>query len=80
LDGFADKYLGDVMEEFGIEERMHLQPVADIHLQSHLKKEVEKNGSYESVAFLMLIAILILLIAWVNYVNLSTSRSIERAA
>lgn len=79
LDGFAQKYLGDVMENLGIVEKMFLQPVQDIHLAGNLLKEAEENGNYKTVLFLMIIAIMILLIAWINYINLSTSRSAERA-
>ncbi|MCB0839517.1 MAG: ABC transporter permease [Bacteroidetes bacterium] len=80
LDGFVNKYLGAVMKEFGIIERMNLQPVSDIHLHSNLSKEAQENGNYRTISFLMLIAGMILLIAWINYVNLSTARATERAA
>lgn len=79
LDGFAEKYLGEVMENLGIVEKMFLQPVTDIHLAGNLLKEAEENGNYKTVMFLMIIAIMILLIAWINYINLSTSRAAERA-
>lgn len=79
LDGFAEKYLGEVMENLGIVEKMFLQPVTDIHLAGNLLKEAEENGSYKTVMFLMIIAVMILVIAWINYINLSTSRSVERA-
>ncbi|MEL6676314.1 MAG: ABC transporter permease [Bacteroidota bacterium] len=80
LDGFVEKYLGEVMQEFGIREEMYLQPVADIHLEGNLMKEVKENGNQATISFLMLIAGMILLIAWMNYINLSTSRSLERAS
>ena len=80
MDGFVQKYLGDIMEEYGIVERMGLQPLADIHLKSNLGKEMQQNGNEKLVSFLSLIAIIILVIAWVNYVNLSTARSLERAS
>ena len=56
-----------------------LQPIKDIHLHSQLRWEPEVNGSARTVYFLILIAVLILLIAWINYINLSTARSITRA-
>jgi putative ABC transport system permease protein len=56
-----------------------LQPIQDIHLHSHLRWEPEVNGNAKTVYFLMLIAFFILLIAWINHVNLSTARSITRA-
>ncbi|MDB4285802.1 ABC transporter permease [bacterium] len=80
FEGFVTKYLGEVMKEFGIIEKMYLQPVVDIHLHSNLSNEAEENGNYRTISFLTLIAMLILFIAWMNYINLSTARSIERAA
>ncbi|MCG8306533.1 MAG: ABC transporter permease [Cytophagales bacterium] len=77
---FVSKYMGDIMEEFNIENHIHLQALTDIHLKSpNLKKEREAHGSERTVYFLMLIAVLILVIAWINYINMSTSKSIERA-
>jgi len=56
-----------------------LQPLKDIHLYSHLRFEPEVNGSAETVKFLSIIALFVLVLAWVNYINLSTSRSLMRA-
>ena len=55
------------------------QPVTDIHLYSDFMAEAGPNGNGESVSFLSIIAVFILLIAWVNYINLSTARSSQRA-
>jgi len=56
-----------------------LQPLKDIHLTSDLSEEPEPNGNAQTVFFLGLIGIFVLIIAWINYVNLSTARAIERA-
>lgn len=56
-----------------------LQPIEDIHLHSNLRWEPEVNGNARTVYFLTLIAIFILLIAWINYINLSTARAMTRA-
>lgn len=56
-----------------------LQPLKDIHLYSNYMMEVEVNGDGNSVYFLSIIALFIIVIAWINYVNLSTARSVERA-
>ncbi len=58
-----------------------LQAITDIHLYSNLLQESEpdEQGDGNAVAFLVIIAFFILLIAWVNYINLSTARAIERA-
>ncbi|MBT1701031.1 ABC transporter permease [Fulvivirgaceae bacterium PWU4] len=58
-----------------------LQPLKDIHLYSNLRNETSpkelRDG--DSVYALSLIAAIILIIAWVNYVNLATARSFKRA-
>ena len=56
-----------------------LQHLPDIHLYSDLIQEARVNGNGKSVYFLMIIALFILVIAWVNYVNLATARAVERA-
>ena len=56
-----------------------LQPLKDIHLTSNFMGEAEVNGNGKSVSFLLLIAIFIIVIAWINYINLSTARALERA-
>ena len=58
-----------------------LQPLEDIHLHSDLLQESEpdENGDADAVFMLSLIALLVLIIAWVNYINLSSSRALERA-
>ena len=59
--------------------KFSLQHMPDIHLYSNLLQEARVNGNGESVYFLLIIALFILVIAWVNYVNLSTARAVERA-
>jgi putative ABC transport system permease protein len=63
----------------GFDRAYLLQPLTEIHLHSNLRFEHEENGNANTVNFLSLIAVVILLIAWINYINLSTARSIERA-
>jgi putative ABC transport system permease protein len=58
---------------------LSLMPVKDIHLESHYTYEAEPGGDGQSVSFLFLIAFLIIGIAWINYINLATARSLERA-
>lgn len=57
----------------------HLQPLKDIHLFSNYMFEAEVNGNGKSVRFLLIISIFIIVIAWINYINLSTARSLDRA-
>lgn len=58
---------------------LQLVPLTDIHLYSHYGEEAEANGDGSSVTFLFVIAFFIAAIAWTNYINLATARSLERA-
>jgi len=62
-------------------EAFPLQPITDIHLYSNLLQESEpaEQGDGDTVFFLSMIAVFILVIAWINYINLSTAKSLERA-
>jgi putative ABC transport system permease protein len=55
-----------------------LQPLQDIHLHSQLEEELKVNGNATYVFFLSLIAALILIIALVNYINLTTAKAVTR--
>ncbi|HUZ57389.1 MAG TPA: ABC transporter permease [Hanamia sp.] len=57
----------------------HATPLTDIHLHSDKSYEIEANGNITYVYIFSAIAILILLIACVNFMNLSTARSANRA-
>ncbi len=70
----SDKYIGEESKLV-----FNLQPIKDIHLHSDFTFEPEIHGSAKAVNFLSIISIFILLIAWVNYVNLSTARAVDRA-
>ncbi len=56
-----------------------LQPLTDIHLYSHFMEEAELNGDGTTVSLLLGIAFFIIVIAWVNYINLATARAMRRA-
>lgn len=58
---------------------LSLQPLSSIHLSSNLAEEAEPNGNEQIVTFLGLIGIFVLIIAWINYVNLSTAKAMDRA-
>jgi len=63
----------------GSDEKFLLQPLTRAHLYSDYEYEIGKTGSATVVWGLLIIAVLIIIIAWVNYINLSTAKSIERA-
>ena len=56
-----------------------LQPITDIHLHSNLLRELEANGDIANIYIFSAIAIFILLIACINFMNLATARSANRA-
>ena len=76
---FIEKYLGKLMKELNFRSSFHLQPITDIHLHSNYSREAEVNGSQKEIYFLSVIGVFILFIAWINYINLSTAKSMERA-
>lgn len=77
---FTDKYINKRYQERKINARndIDLIPLTGIHLYSNVNQEAEVNGNGKAVAILFVVAFFILAIAWINYVNLSTARSIER--
>jgi len=90
--GFLDKYVGPQIaqifgkgftmkqfEESGNKYKMTLMPLLDIHLYSDLKGELEANGSMTYIYLFTAVALFILAIACINFMNLSTARSSNRA-
>lgn len=78
LPAIVEKYKPELAER-GDEDVLRLQPVKDIHLTSRLTDEAEVNGDGEAVLYLSIIAIFIIVIAWINYINLGTAKAIDRA-
>ncbi|MFA0963314.1 ABC transporter permease [Roseivirga sp. BDSF3-8] len=72
------KYKGSKLAETNTEERVRLQPVESIHLYSDLENEASINGNGDLVNYLLIIGFFILVIAWINYVNLATARAMRR--
>ncbi len=80
-DNHLEKVRGEDWEKYNFKQAFILQPLLDIHLYSDLlqESEPEEQGDGNVVYFLIIIALFTLIIAWVNYVNLSTSRAVDRA-
>jgi len=57
----------------------HLQPLTDIYLRSELDNEIGKTGSINNVYFFSVIAFFLILIAAINFMNLATAKSANRA-
>ena len=56
-----------------------LQPVRDIHLRSHLTSEIKPNENITYVYILIAIALFLIIIACINFMNLATAQSVTRA-
>jgi len=79
LPQIPEDFLGDFMKTAFFLIEYKLVKLTDIHLHSTVSNELEVNGNYRNVQSLGIIALLVLLIAFINYINLATSRSVERA-
>lgn len=79
LPQFPARHLGERLETLGMEFRPYLQPLTDIHLHSNLNLEIEPNSDIRYVYIFTSVAVFMLLIACVNFMNLSTARSARRA-
>jgi len=76
LPGFILQYGG---EEQAAERSFALQPLTDIHLHSQREDELAPNGDIASVYLFSAIALFILLLACINFMNLTTARGASRA-
>lgn len=79
LPAYVEKREGEELKRFNAAMTFHFMPITNIHLDSDYIGEFKANGSRDSTYFLLIVAGLILVIAWINYINLSTAKSIERA-
>ncbi len=79
LPAFVEKYVGDQYNGESSSLTFRLQPVTDIHLHSHLERELTPNSDIRYVYLFGAIAVFIILIACINYMNLATARSAGRA-
>ena len=79
LPAFVEKYLGDRYDGVSSSLTFRLQPVTDIHLHSHLERELTPNSDIRYVYLFGAIAVFIILIACINFMNLATARSAGRA-
>ncbi len=90
LSGVVEKYAsGQIEQNLGLSYAEYqeagngyvytLQPIADIHLTSNLESEIKPNGNIMYVYIFISIGAFILLLAGINFVNLATAKSAERA-
>ncbi|QMU31210.1 ABC transporter permease [Adhaeribacter radiodurans] len=79
LPAFLDRHIEYQNTRPSSYNNLFLQKLTDIHLHSHLDTELEANGDSKQVYLFGVIALFILLIACINFMNLSTARSSVRA-
>lgn len=71
----SDKHLLDVFEGWATSISSPIQPLKEIYLHSNLEREIGRRGNIKTLYIFGFLAMTILLIAVVNYINLLTSRS-----
>jgi putative ABC transport system permease protein len=77
---YVDKNVaGDALRQSGNYTSFPMTPLLDIHLRSHLQYELEPNGDITYVYLFSIIAVFVLLLACINFVNLATARAMKRA-
>ncbi|MFQ5631169.1 MAG: ABC transporter permease, partial [bacterium] len=79
LPEFLDRYFGAQLQQAGVALKPYLQPLSSIHLHSHLDAELRANSDASYIYIFGAIALFILLIACINFMNLATARSANRA-
>ena len=79
FEGIVESHTGQRAREVGIKFDFFLQKLTDIHLRSHLQGEIEPTNNIAYVYTFSAVAVFILIIACINFMNLSTARSTMRA-
>jgi putative ABC transport system permease protein len=79
LPGFIDEHLGEALKATGGSVQLFLQPLKNIHLYSDFERDISANSDITYVYLFSGIALFVLLIAGINFINLSTARSATRA-
>ena len=79
MKGMYDAYMKTIFEPLKINITYHLEPLTRIHLYSTNAQEPEPTGSITYVYIFGIVAIFLILIASMNYMNLATARSTRRA-
>ncbi|MBT1690426.1 ABC transporter permease [Dawidia soli] len=80
-NNYLEHERGEGWKKDNVKQEFLLKPLLGIHLYANLLQESEpdERGNGDSVYALTFIALFILVIAWINYINLATARSLDRA-
>lgn len=74
-----DKYVATIFDQFDIVIKYELINIQDIHLQSDFEGEPVPTGNIDYIYIFLAVAIFLILIACINYMNLATARSMRRS-
>jgi len=72
------RHVGEQLKELGSELNLELQSITDIYLKSNITHELKQNGNITTVYIFIVVAILIIIISSINYINLSIANSSTR--
>jgi len=76
---FLEKHINYKYKQVGITLYLMIQPLKDLHLRSNLDYDADNRGNLPMIYIFTAIAIFILIIACINFMNLATARSMKRA-
>lgn len=79
INALAQTTWGEQYKSRDVNFEFELQPIQDIHTHSNYVHELEQNTSMTALNILVWISLITLVVAWINYINLTTARSLERA-
>ncbi|MFN3997553.1 ABC transporter permease [Algoriphagus sp.] len=81
LPAMIDRHMGENQAGIPMSKgtKLNLWPISDVHLHSNLASEIEPNGNIDYVFVYLAVALFILIIACINFMNLSTARSSLRS-
>jgi putative ABC transport system permease protein len=79
LEKIVKEKVNPIFEQFHISMKYSLQPITSIHLHSKIQDEAEEGGDISFIYIFGSVAVFMLLIASINYMNLSTARSANRS-
>ncbi|NJN28631.1 MAG: FtsX-like permease family protein [Cyclobacteriaceae bacterium] len=79
LSGIYDEYCAPIFNQYGVNFKYKLQQLPDIHLHSHYDGDTDARGDIKYVYIFSVVALFMLIIASINYMNLATARSAKRS-
>jgi putative ABC transport system permease protein len=79
MPAFFDRYMKKTYDEFSGKGKIFFQPIREIHLANELLWEPNPHGSGANILALSFVALLLIVFAVINYVNLATAQAAERA-